>query len=957
VSGPLRRPLPATRARSGDLLAAIRSHSPYLAGLLAAADDDSGEPPLPLRERVRVRGSPTLRPWEDAPPPQPSPIKGEGVPGALSEPSNSPDDDEVMRALRRAKNESALNVALADLSGQADVQTTCAALTQFAEDAVGAALRFALRAAEREGRLKLDPSDPERGCGLVVLALGKLGGRELNYSSDVDLIVFYDPQSPAIPPGAAPGPLYVRIVQRLARLLETRTADGYALRVDLRLRPDPSANPVAMSVASAASYYQTLGQNWERAAMIKARPIAGDLALGEAFLKEIAPFVWRKYFDYAAIADIHAMKRQIHAVRGHEAVTVSGHDVKLGRGGIREIEFFVQTQQLIFGGRRPALRGAGTIAMLEALGAEGWVTSLAVQELREAYAFLRAVEHRLQMIGDEQTQRLPVEDVALKRFARFCGYPGLAGFARDLTTHMRAVERHYARLFETAPGLDDADGSLVFTGVVDDPDTLATLARLGFRRPEQATETIRGWHFGRRPALQSARAREVLTELTPALVAAFGGSGDADAALAAFDAMLARMPAAVELMTILRANDSIRELFGDLLGGAPRLAEALALRPHLLDAVIDPARTLADALEPARVKARADAALKSSRDLEDSLDRARDFAAEDRFWIGVRIISGALDPDLAGQAYSALAQSLLSALFARVKAAFAAQYGRGGRVAVLALGKLGSREMTAASDLDLILIYDEAGAATDLAPAVYHARLTQRLVAALTAPTKAGRLYEVDLRLRPSGSQGPLAVSLAAFARYQREEAETWEQMALARARVVAGDADLAAEIETVVSDTLARPRDLARLRRDITQMRALIAREKGEGGPFDLKLAPGGLLDVEFVAQYLVLAHAETEPALLTPETRATLAAATSAGFLTAEDGERLAETHKLLTAVTQTLRLTLPDGADPAEAAAGVRRRIAEAAGSPDFAHLSAALAEARGYARAIFRRLLAR
>ena len=916
MSGPLPPPLPATRSRCGDFLSAVRGHSPYLATLL----------------------------------------EGDGGLEAAAPGDDERDEADFMRALRRAKGAHALEVALADLSGRADVAATCAALTRFAQGAVKAALRFALRAAAAEGRLRLDAEDCERGCGLVVLALGKLGGAELNYSSDVDLIVFYDPESPAIPPGVAPGPLFVKITQRVARLLETRTADGYVLRVDLRLRPDPGATPVAMSVRSAASYYQTLGQNWERAAMIKARPVAGDLALGEAFLKEIAPFLWRKYFDYAAIADIHAMKRQIHAVRGHEAVTVAGHDVKLGRGGIREIEFFVQTQQLIFGGRRPALRGAATIPMLEALGAEGWVSGEAVAELSAAYAFLREVEHRLQMIADEQTQRLPVEKTALQRFARFCGYAGLAGFARDLTRHMRAVERHYARLFETAPGLADLDGSLVFTGVVDDPDTLATLKRLGFRRPEQATETIRGWHFGRRPALQSARAREVLTELTPGLVAAFAGSGDADSALAAFDAMLARMPAAIELMSILRANEALRELFGDLLGGAPRLAEALAVRPHALDAVIDPARTLQDALDPVRVQARADAALKPARDSEEALDRARDFVAEDRFWIGVRLISGALDPDLAGHAYSALAESIVAALFARVRSAFAAQHGPAGRAAIWALGKLGSREMTGASDLDLILIYDDAGLEGALPPALYYARLTQRLVAALTVPTKAGRLYDVDLRLRPSGGKGPLAVSLAAFARYQREEAETWEQMALTRGRVVAGDATLAAEIAEIARETLARPRDLVRLRRDISQMRALIAREKGEGGPFDLKLAPGGLIDVEFIAQYLILAHAGDTPALCTPETRAALAAAARAGWLSAEDGERLAEAHRLLTVVTQTLRLTLPDDADPAKAAAGVKRRIAAAAGAPDFATLSAALVEARAHARAIFRRLLA-
>jgi glutamate-ammonia-ligase adenylyltransferase len=864
--------------------------------------------------------------------------------------------------LRRAKRETHLAVALADLSGKFDVAATTAALTRFADAAVRAALRFALAEAAASGKLTTAVA---ADCGFVVLALGKHGGGELNYSSDIDLVLFYDPDSAAIPEGASPGPLFVRIAKRLARLLDERTADGYVLRVDLRLRPDPGATPIAMSLPSAASYYETLGQNWERAAMIKARPVAGDVALGAAFLKELAPFIWRKYFDYAAIADIHAMKRQIHAVRGHEQVTVAGHDVKLGRGGIREIEFFVQTQQLIFGGRRPSLRGARTVEMLAELHREGWVGADAVEQLSAAYAFLRAVEHRLQMQADEQTQRLPIEQEALARFARFCGYASLAGFARDLIHHLRAVEKHYARLFEDAPKLDDADGNLVFTGVVDDPDTLATLARLGFQRPEQATETIRGWHFGRRPALRSARAREVLTELTPGLIAAFAGSGDADAALAAFDAALMRMPAAVELMSILRSNSALRELFGDLLGGAPRLAEVLVSRPHALDAVIDPSRAtaLADALDEDRETARVEAFLAASRDFEDALNRARDFAAEEKFLIGVRLLSGAIDADMAARAYSALARALVAALLARVEAEFAVEHGAvaGGRVAVVAMGKLGSREMTAASDLDLIVIYDfePDAAASDgrrpLPPALYYARLTQRLVSALTAPTKAGGLYDVDLRLRPSGRKGPLATSLQSFAQYQRDEAETWEHMALTRARVVAGDATLAGEIEAVALATLTARRNAKKLARDIKDMRALIAKEKGDKGGFDLKLAPGGLIDIEFLAQYLILAHAGERPDLLRTETREALAQATSAGLLSAADGEALAQAHRLMTAVTQVLRLTLPDDAEPQAAAAGVKRRIAAAAGAPDFEFLTAELAQARRQARAIFARVL--
>ena len=409
-----------------------------------------------------------------------------------------------------------------------------------------------------------------------MLALGKHGARELNYSSDIDLIALFDGESPAIPADVEPTPLFVRLVKALTRLLTNARPTATCSASICASGPTRRRRRSALSIASAIAYYETLGQNWERAAMIKARPAAGDLALGARFLAELAPFIWRKYFDYASIADIHAMKRQIHAARGHELVTVPGHDLKLGRGGIREIEFFVQTQQLIFGGRRPSMRGARTLDMLRQLHAEQWVSAEAVADLSAAYVFLRRLEHRLQMVADEQTQRLPFETAPLARFAKFCGYARLDRFSSELTGHLKRVERHYARLFEDAPKLDVEAGSLVFTGVVDDPETLTTLRRLGFQRPETAAETIRGWHFGRRPAVQSARAREVLTELTPALLVAFAGSGDPDAALAAFDAALSHMLGAVELMSILRSNAPVRELFGDLLGGAPRLAEVVA---------------------------------------------------------------------------------------------------------------------------------------------------------------------------------------------------------------------------------------------------------------------------------------------------------------------------------------------------------------------------------------------
>ena len=870
---------------------------------------------------------------------------------------------QVMQALRVAKQSAALLIALADLGGLWDVVAVTRALSQFADAAVSGALRYLLRAAANEGKIVLrDLQDPEAGCGVVVLAMGKHGAFELNYSSDIDLIVFFDPETAAIAEGQEPSTIFVRMTRSLAKILQERTGDGYVLRVDLRLRPDPGSTAVAISLPAAFSYYEMLGQNWERAALIKARPVAGDKPLGAAFLGELAPFIWRKYFDYAAIADIHAMKRQIHAVRGHAEVAVAGHDVKLGRGGIREVEFFVQTQQLIFGGRRLQLRGARTLDMLAALQADGWVTQEAVDDLSAAYKFLRAIEHRLQMIADEQTQRLPSDPQALTRFARFCGYTSLSAFEKALTRNLRLVERHYARLFEDAPGLDAGAGSLVFTGVTDDPETLKTLASLGFQDPARAAETIRGWHFGRRPAVQSPRTREVLTELVPALLDSFSGSGDADAALDAFDAALMRMPAAVELFSILRANDSVRDLFGDILGGAPRLARVVAMRPHVLDAAIDPALLQAPADETA-YDARAEALLKTARSTEEFLDGARDLAQEEMFLIGVRTLSHILDPLDAGRAYAALAGSVVRASLAHVQSAFAAEYGRvpGGRCAVLAMGKFGSREMTAASDLDLVLIYDfdeahpESDGARRLHASQYYTRLTQRLVSSLTVATRRGRLYDVDMRLRPSGRQGPAATQLRSFVTYQMGEAETWEHMALTRARVVAGDASLGRVLEGAILKALRQSRDVEALRTSVREMRAMIAKEKGESDPWDLKLAAGGVIDIEFIAQYLALRHGADHPDLLAVETAQVLANAGRLGLVPAGVADPLVEAHRLYSTVMQMMRLTTEGAFDPAKAARGVLRRIAAAADCPDFPRLERQLVEVRSGVRALFHQLL--
>ncbi|MFV0279219.1 MAG: bifunctional [glutamine synthetase] adenylyltransferase/[glutamine synthetase]-adenylyl-L-tyrosine phosphorylase [Rhodoblastus sp.] len=941
-------------ARSDAALAALIAE-PAVASLLNALADHS-----PFLWRLASADTVRLRAMLES---DPDTAFAAALQTLASECAELDDEDALMTRLRKARQFGALYIALADLGGLWALDEVTSALTAAADAYVAATLDFLLRRAAADGRFEpIDRARPSDGCGLVILALGKHGAGELNYSSDVDLVVFYDPDKAAARlSGAEPGPFYVRLTRALARILSERTGDGYVLRVDLRLRPDPGSTAVAVSLPGALSYYETLGQNWERAAMIKARPVAGQTELGLRFLEELRPFIWRRYFDYAAISDIHAMKRQIHAVRGHAEVVVPGHDVKLGRGGIREIEFFVQTQQLIFGGRRPELRGRRTLDMLAALAADNWVSAQARDELTLSYAALRTVEHRLQMIADEQTQRLPSDEEELARFAKFCGHSTYKKFAAWLTRHFKKVERHYARLFEREPGLDATKGSLVFTGVADDPETLETLARMGFKDPPRAAETVRGWHFGRRAAVQTSRTREVLTELVPDLLEALSGSGDPDAALAAFDATLGHMPAAVELFSILRSNGRLRDLFGDVLGAAPRLAAIVAKSPHVLDAVIDP-RFFGSALDRSYFDAHA-RRLYTIAQYEDFLDAARLMAQENLFSIGVRALSGAIDPIDAGPAFTALADCLVEATFVHTLKAFESEYGLvpEGRIAVIAMGKLGSRETTATSDLDLVMVYDfdennpESEGRRPLHAAQYYTRLIQRLISALTVSTRRGPLYEVDMRLRPSGKKGPVAVQLSSFVQYQREEAETWEKMALSRARPICGSAALLDDLKQAIEASLSERRERAKLARDIADMRDLIAKEKGDDDIADLKLYRGGLIDVEFIAQFLVLAHAAECRDLLVVGTADILRRAARAGFLSEADAEILLGAHRLYTDIVQIQRIVLPLDMKPGEAPPAVRRRIATSAGLPDEKQLNAEIVEKAAAVAEVFKRIL--
>ncbi|MDP9808771.1 glutamate-ammonia-ligase adenylyltransferase [Rhizobium tibeticum] len=871
-----------------------------------------------------------------------------------------PSEADVMSRLRIIKRKVAFLVAMADLARIFDGRATTAWLSQLAEASVGAAIDHLLLAAHHGGKVTLkDVSAPSEGSGLIVLGMGKLGACELNYSSDIDLVVFFDEEAGIIPDPDDAIEIFPRLMRRLVRIMQERTADGYVFRTDLRLRPDPGSTPLAIPVDAAMIYYEGRGQNWERAAFIKARAVAGDILSGEQFLRGLVPFVFRKYLDYAAIADIHSIKRQIHAHKGHGAIAVKGHNVKLGRGGIREIEFFAQTQQLIAGGRMPALRCRGTEQTLAELTKAKWIDEETRDELTEAYWFLRDVEHRIQMVHDEQTHLLPETETDLKRIAFMMGFDDTPSFAARLVEVFKTVERRYARLFEQETKLSTETGNLVFTGQADDPDTLNTLRKLGFERPSDISRVIRTWHYGRYKATQSVEARERLTELTPELLRVFGESKRADEAILRFDSFLSGLPAGIQLFSLLGSNPALLSLIVNIMSSAPKLAEVIAAKPHVFDGMLDPG-LMAELPTRAYLAERICGFLAPARYYEEVLDRLRIFAYEQRFLIGIRLLTGAIRGAMAGRAFTHLADLVLEAALDAVMKEIRAAHGNfpGGRVAVVGMGKLGSFELTAGSDIDIILLYDyddeaaESSGPKPLDATRYFTRVTQRLISALSAPTAEGVLYEVDMRLRPSGNKGPVATRIKSFEKYQRDEAWTWEHMALTRARLVCGDRELIGEAERIIAKVLFAKTDSDKIAKDVSEMRALIEQEKPPASIWDLKLIPGGLIDIEFIAQYLRLV-ASTKGIAVDGDDFNTAGQVKLIGveLMVRDDMELCLAALSLYTDISQLIRLCIDGLFDPKEAPAGLTDLVSRAGDCPDIKTLEGEIKRLSKAVRKIF------
>ena len=741
--------------------------------------------------------------------------------------------DQVQRGLRQGKRRIALLAAVADLAGAWPLEQVTGALTDFADAAVAAALRSALAVQIRRGKLPgMSEDDLETACGMVVFAMGKMGAHELNYSSDIDLICLFDETrfDPADFHDARTA--FVRATRMMSGTLSDLTGDGYVFRTDLRLRPDPAVTPVCMAMEAAERYYESLGRTWERAAYIKARACAGDADAGARFLAALRPFVWRRHLDFAAIQDAHDMRLAIREHKGLGGdITLPGHNMKLGRGGIREIEFFTQTRQLIAGGRDADLRVRGTCEGLDILATRDWVPRSVADTLTDHYRAHRTVEHRLQMIRDAQTHTLPKSEPEFDRLAAMMD-TDVGALKSTLLARLDEVHELTETFFahrREAPQ-PSAEAHVFDHAVID------------------------RWHSY--PALRSERGAEIFERLKPDLLARLGEATKPDEALLAFDGFLAGLPAGVQLFSLLQANPQLSDLLIDVVSTSPALATHLSRNAAVFDAVIG-GDFFSEWPGQEGLQKMLTAHLAAERDYEARLDATRRWAREWHFRIGVHLLRGLTDAASAGAQYADLADAVLGALWPVVVDQFATRHGPppGRGAVILGMGSLGAGRLTATSDLDMMVIYDPEGEENSdgprpLATRLYFARLTQAMITAMTAPMSQGRLYEVDMRLRPSGNQGPVATSLTSFASYQKSKAWVWEHLALTRARVVAGPAALAADVHALCADILQSPRDAGDVLRQVAEMRSRISAAKAPASAWDAKIGPGRLQDIELFAQ-----------------------------------------------------------------------------------------------------------
>lgn len=828
------------------------------------------------------------------------------------------DANSIAERLRRRRHALALAVALADLSGERPLEWVTATLSDFADAAMDEAIRAAM--------LERVPDEEPRG--LAILALGKLGSRELNYSSDVDLVLLFDPATLPRRPRDEPGEAAVRYGRRFIELMQQRDANGYVARVDLRLRPSPEVTPIVLPADAAISYYESSALPWERAAFIRARAAAGDIALGQSFLDEIQPFIWRRALDFGAIQEIRDISLRIRDHYAQGQAFGPGYDLKRGRGGIREAEFFTQVQQLIHGGREPELRAPATLDALDVLAKSGRLEVDVALDIGDAYRALRTAEHRIQMIDDRQEHRLPSDPEALDAVAKLGGYKDGATMLKVLAPHVEAVGQQFDGL------VSEREERLS-----NDPDILRReLTDIGFIEVEEALRRIGDWRSARARSLRSPAARAAFEEMLPTLMRAVAAGPEPIRALNRFSDIVDKLSSGVNLYRLLAARPQLADLLALILAHAPPLAEQLARRPTLLDGLIDESSFAPPPTAP--TLAGRFLAVVRDEPFDLALDRIRRMVGERRFALGVQLLAAHRDPIIIAEGYSDLAEAAIVAFADGVRREFEWTHGTvpNGELIILGLGRLGGRALTHASDLDLIYLFDAPPGAQSKAekplPATdYYNRLASRINAALAIPTAAGPLYDVDTRLRPQGAQGMLAVSLEAFESYQRGDAWTWEHMALCRARPLTGSKEARTKVRDLICSILRAPSDPTKIRSDAAAMREEMARHKPPAGPLDIKLGPGGLVDLEFAVHTLQLTHRVG----LDPRLEVALEALVEAGLI----DEGADPDLRLLSRMLVVLRLVGSKGMEPAEQSQAL---VASLCGHADWPSLLAAIDAAR-------------
>jgi [glutamine synthetase] adenylyltransferase / [glutamine synthetase]-adenylyl-L-tyrosine phosphorylase len=839
-------------------------------------------------------------------------------------------DEDLFRMLRLFRKQEMLRIGLRDLLGRADLTETVAELSNLAEVCLQAAYeRAETELRNRFGAPLIQSDDGSvRTAGFAVIGMGKLGGKELNFSSDIDLMYVYsaDGETEGVPgPDGSPAnrisnhQYFIKLAEKVSAAIGQNTADGFVFRVDLRLRPEGQRGPLAQSLGGYEIYYESWGQTWERSALIKARPVAGDEAVGREFLVRITPFVYRKYLDFGAIVEIREMKQKIN--RDVEQKGKTHRDVKLGYGGIREIEFLVQALQLIYGGRDRGLRERNTVIALHTLAQKGLLTYQEIAELAKAYAFLRTVEHRIQILNDLQSQTLPAGEAELRSLARRTGYlePGREAEAllSDYTAYTHQVRSIYDKLLSQSDQSRDEERSqpefsALLWPEISEQEAVDILGRYGFRDPSRAYRNIVLLREGQAFVHQTPRSRRVFNEMFPLLFGEIASSPDPDMALNYFESYLASHGSWDAFQAFMRQDVRALKVLVSVFGNSEYFSRMLVRSPALLEDLMDASREIGLGSSAFLLKGLT-AALDKAATITDKLDSLRRFKHREELRIGMADLMGTIPLPAVCRSLSRLADACLGAaldLAAHETAKRCGVDGSCGGLAVIGAGKLGGRELIYGSDLDILFVYDETRAAAPppgMTVFEYFSKMAERAISYLTTMTREGFAYRVDTRLRPTGSKGPLVQSLSAFGAYYASRAETWERQSLVNSRFVAGDRKVGKELRDTLQGLIYRDDDPAGLAVEVRVMRKRMQEERGkeDASQYNIKQGTGGLVDIEFLAQYLQLRHGKQHAGVRIPGTINALRALRKEGILSRENHRLLCDAYLFLRRLESRLRI----------------------------------------------------